>query len=274
MSIDYEVDFGELAGVIGTVKGVAKVLNDQKYMDRALTHAWKRAKTAFDNDAAAYAVATGTIPHMFEWGTQGVNKGRTNRRMPPTSPEAKLWKHELSGYGRTKEASFVFQPSVVPVPPPTTAKTGVPRAELDKLTGGPYIFAAKAAIMEAGTAVTIRPREGDKLFVPFGQEGPRGESSRGRNFVFTKSPVHVIPGKTIAGNFSKFWLLWWSTEGSKIVTEQIQNRVDYEVENLVDSIGRSMAKRPMKPSSRSFMLTVEKAKALAERTLYEMEAEE
>ncbi|SRR6266498_3168602 len=268
MTIDYNVDFSEMAGIIGVVNGAAKILDDSRFMDRLITHAHKRTKPSFNNDAAAYAAATGTIRHMFEWGTAGINPGRTNRRMSPNDPMARLWEHTLTGTGKTKVAGFVFRPSLVPIPAPTVAKTGVPSSELAKLTGGPYLFTNKAAVIETARPVTIRPKDSDWLFVPFGPEGPRGASVRkGRNFIFTKGPVHTIPGKRLAGNFSKFWVAWWETEGASIMAEKMQTRIDYEMENLVDSIGRTMGARPSKVKSMQFNVQIAAAKRAAESML-------
>lgn len=268
--VDLKADFSQLASFIGTVQGASKALEDAKFMDMLLTRAHAEAKTQFDGDAAVYAVATGTLGHMYEWGTAGINNGRTTRRQDPLSEGAKLWRHKLTGFGTTKEASFIFQASVVPVPKPTVERTGVPKAELMKLTGGPYVFAGKAAIMEAGTTVTIRPRGNNKLFVPFGQEDARNPIARrlGRNFVFTKGPINTIPGKNYAGNFSKYWMVWWNTEGDRIMTDSVQQAVDNRMTTLVDSIGRKMGGRPSKISFAQFKIEVAAAKKYAEREMY------
>jgi hypothetical protein len=266
--IDITADFSELAEFIGTFQGAAKVLEDSKYMDALLTHAHRQASIQFDGDIAAYALATNTMGHMYEWGTAGINTGRTTRRMDPLSEGAKLWRHQLSGRGMTKEASFVFQPSVVPVPAPTVEITGVPRAQLRMLTGGPYVFVAKAAIMEAGTVVTIRPRGDNKLFVPFGKEGPRNPAYAGRTFIFTKGPIRTVPGKNYAGNFSKYWMVWWSSEGDKIMSESVQSAVDAKMTQLVDSLGRNMGNRPSRTTAATWKMSVDKARQFAERRMY------
>ena len=272
MSIEYTTDFDDIAGIIGTVKGMAKVMNEPRYLDRIITHAYKRTTPEFDTAAAAYGLATGSINHMFEWGTAGINSGRTTRRMQPTDPMSHLWTHHITGNGRNKQASFQFKPSVVPVPPPTVARTGVPREELDKLTGGPYIFSAKAAVMETGVRVTIAPNESEWLFVPFGPGGPHSYDSgrkKKRNFIFTKSPIETIPGKTVAGNFSKFWLVWWGTEGSRVLTDRVQAQIDYQTEQLMaEAALENRAIRPSKLSTRTFELKVKKAQEFARRRLY------
>jgi len=268
--IKYKVNMNELAGVIGTIQGAAKVLEDRDYIDAVLRHAHGRAADRFDQDASAYALATGTINHMFEWGTAGINRGRTTRRMNPDSQEAKLWRHHLTGMNGDLQASFNFQPSVVPIPKPTVVRTGVPRTVLNRLTGGPYVFTGKAAIMEAGLTVTIRPRGDNMLFVPFGNESAKDPSARahGRNYIFTKGPINTVPGKTVAGNFSKFWIAWWSTEGDHIVGDYTQRKIDRKLDTLVDSIGRRIGQRPIRMTAKSFSMNVEKARKLAEREMY------
>jgi hypothetical protein len=270
--IELQADWSALAEVIGTVKGATKVLDDSRFMDLLITRAHTEAAIQFDGDAAAYAAATGTLGHMYEWGTAGINTGRTTRRMDPLSSDAKLWRHTLAGNGRTKEAGFNFQPSVVPIPAPTVKATGVPRAQLALLKGGPYVFAAKASIMESGTTVTIRPRGDNMLFLPFGPDGPRSSKYAGLTHIWTRGPIRSQPGKTYAGNFSKFWLAWWASEGEKIMSESIETAVDVKMRNLLDSAGRRMGTRPTKMSTAQFKIDMSKAQVTAERKMYaEME---
>jgi hypothetical protein len=267
--IDLQADWSALSEMIGTVQGAVKVLDDSKFMDLLITRAHAEAKVQFDGDAAAYAMATGTLGHMYEWGTAGINSGRTTRRMDPLSEGAKLWRHTLTGSGTTKEAGFNFQPSVVPIPKPTVKATGVDRATLSLLKGGPYVFAAKAAIMEAGTTVTIRPRGDNMLFLPFGPEGPRNPKYAGKTYIWTRGPIRSVPGKTYAGNFSKFWLAWWAAEGDRVMTESIETAVNRKMQTMLDKAGRRMGTRPTKISARTFKLDLSKARANAERQMYE-----
>lgn len=267
--IDLKADFGALADMIGTVQGATKVLNDSKFMDLLITRAHAEAAVQFDGDAAAYAEATGTLGHMYEWGTAGINSARTTRRMNPLSEGAKLWKHTLTGSGTSKEAGFNFQPSVVPIPKPTVTATGVDRPTLSLLKGGPYIFAAKAAIMESGVSVTIKPRGNNMLFMPFGPEGPHNPKYAGKTYIWTRGPIKTVPGKTYAGNFSKFWLTWWNAEGDRIMTDSIEQSVNMKMKTLLDSAGRSMGNRPTKISVAQFRLNLNQAKANAERKMYE-----
>lgn len=268
-TIDLSADWSQLAEFVGTIQGAVKVLEDNSYMDLLLTRAHAEAAIQFDGDTAAYALATNTLGHMYEWGTVGINTARTTRRMDPLSSGAKLWKHTFTGNGANKQAGFMFQPSVVPVPAPTVETTGVPLAQLRKLTGGPYVFSGKAAIMESGISVTIRPRGNNKLFVPFGKEGPRNPKYAGRTFIFHPGPIRTVPGKNYAGNFSKFWMTWWNTEGDRMMTDSVQQSVDIKMQTLVDSIGRKMGGRPTKSTIRTWKISVDAARANAERKMYE-----
>lgn len=259
-TMNYEVDWGGLAGVIGTITGASRVVDDDKYMDMVLTEAHKRAADQFDRDAVAYAESTGQIRHMFEWGTPGINEGSSNMHFSPNSPQAKLWTHRLTGGGKEKSASFVFRPSIANVPPPTPEKTGVTQTELNKLTGGPYVFRMKAAVFESGRAVVIRPRNVSKLFVA---------PANGRHgFVFTKGPVRAIPGASLAGNFSTFWMGWWSSQGDQIVTDYVEDETTKKMATLVDSIGRRIGRRPIRKSTVAFRMDVEQARKFAERQMY------
>ena len=106
--------------------------------------------------------------------------------------------------------------------------------------------------------------------MPFGPEGPRNPKYAGRTYIWHRGPIRSVPGKTYAGNFSKFWIAWWNTEGDRVMTDAVESMVSTKMQTMVDKAGRRMGNRPTKVSTYSFKIQMDKARALAEREMYEV----
>lgn len=271
----WDINLGQVAQLIGTVYGADKAVKTNVYIDSLMRAAHADATKQFDMDLAAQAAATQMFNHMYEWGTIGINKGRTSRRMSPLNPEAQLWKHRLSGgTGRTKGIDFTFRASKVPVPQPTTAKTRVSREHLDRLSGRKHIFYWKAPIIESGMKVKLRPKYAKAIFVPFyGQ--PRSphltSAQRRRGFLYHKGPLTNIPGhgtiqgRDLAGNFTAFWETWWNTAGNSIIANNMADEFNEHLREILAMAGKA-GKTNTNKSFRFEILTAEKeTKAFLER---------
>lgn len=264
----FDINLGEVAQLIGTIYGAEKTVKTNVYIDHLLRAAHSEAAEQFNKDIAAQAIATQRFNHMYEWGTAGINKGRTSRHMNPLSPEAMLWKHKLSG-GRSKSKGidWSFRASKVPVPQPTTAKTMVARKFLDKLSGRKHIFYWKAPIIESGMKVKLRPKYTDKIFVPFyGQ--PRSpkldKATIKRGFLFHKGPLTNVPGhgtiqgRDLTGNFTVFWEEWWNSAGSTILNEKMYRAVDEQVREALTKAGAKTGSRSRSKTWSFDILTAER----------------
>lgn len=246
-AMKYLVDLASLASTIGAMQGIDDAADSDQYMSNLLESAHTKAAEEFDLEVIAAATASGSMNHMFEWGTAGINKGRTTRRMNPNNPEAKLWKHTFTGSGKNREADYIFEPSKVPVPLPTTAKTGISQQYLSKLKGK-HIFWNKAAVMEAGTPVHISPKnKGGKLFIPHMDNPP--PSARpidiARGFTMYSGTVTVTPGAHSAGTFEAFWKRFWDGRGSKIMEEEINRSFREDMDRaLAGTKGKSSMTPP------------------------------
>lgn len=209
--MDFKVDFKEMSEFIGEGEAWVALSKDKAYINMVMDHAFQEANDRFNVQAAAAAASgAANIRHMFEWGTLGINLGRTNRRARPTSENARLWVTSFKGRGGSKALDFTYKLSTAKVPLPNKSRTGVSISG-SKLKQN-HVFRWKARVMETGTAVNIK-NKGKKKFLVF----PRRD---GKGFVFVsrkKQPVVSVPGAKSAGNFSAFFESYWQGEGNEIM---------------------------------------------------------
>lgn len=269
----WDINLGEVAQMVGSIYGVTETVKTSYYIDALMRYAHSEAAQQFNRDIAAQAIATQMFNHMYEWGTAGINKGRTTRRMNPLSPEAMLWEHRLSGgRSRSKGIDWKFRASKVPVPQPTTAKTKVAREHLDRLSGRKHIFFWKAPIIEYGMKVKLRPKYANAIFVPFYGK-PRSPhlspEDRKRGFIFHKGPLTNVPGhgtiqgRDLAGNFTAFWESWWNGAGSQILESKMNGAVDKHVEEAFARAG----KKGSRGRSKNWRFEIKTAERETERFL-------
>lgn len=221
--IHYLVDFDSIAVMIGAMEAAADVANTDRYIAKLIKSAHDTVSDEFDSAFVASAMASSVFSHMFEWGTAGINNGRTTRRMSPNNKESHLWEHDLIGSGKNQSITYRFLPSKVPVPQPTTTKTGISQKYLSRLNGK-HIFWNKAAIMEAGTPVHIAPKNAGKLFIPLmGWNGPNlRPQDKARGFIMTSKGVTVTPGGEHIGAFNAYWERFWQGQGNKDMQEHME----------------------------------------------------
>lgn len=249
----FDINLGEVAQLIGTIYGAEKAVKTNVYIDHLMRAAHSEAAEQFNRDIASVAVATQRFNHMYEWGTAGINKGRTSRRMDPMNPEAMLWQHKLTGgRGKHKGIDWKYRASKVPVPQPTTAKTKVAREFLDKLSGRKHIFYWKAPIIESGMKVKLRPKYSNMIFVPFYGK-PRSpkldKRTIQRGFLFHAGPLTNVPGhgtiqgRDLTGNFTAFWEEWWNGTGSAVLSNSMYQAVDKQMAEALKKAGAKTGTR-------------------------------
>lgn len=266
-SITYMVDLEQVATTIGAIELAATYADTDRYIARLINAAHSKAARAFDAEAISKAMTTQTLNHMFEWGTAGINNGKTTRRMRPDSPEAKLWHHTITGAGRDKAVGFIFDASKVPVPQPTTTKTGISQEYLSKVKGK-HIFWNKAAIMESGTPVKIKPKNGGKLFIPLnGYDSPSLRPiDKARGFIMTRKSVTVVPGGRHAGTFNALWERFWEGTGQVIMQADMEEGLQAHLEQ-VKLKAEHTSPRMAPASSNQVSKAVAKGRALAVQTM-------
>lgn len=229
--MEISVDLEPTLYAIGAMQAFSRSLNDKVYIDALFDEAFEKADAAFDKHADAVA-RTGAISHMYEWGTVGVNKGRSNMRLAPENPKAKLWSNFSVGSGLNRSIAWVYRPSVATVPKPTSAETGMSAEVISLLR--PQYFTWKAEVMEENRTVTISPQEAKFLLLPATKEnrarfdGWRPNDLK-RGYMLTQKTIESQPGKNAYyGSFTGIWDAFWLGEGSNIISEEIGRMVEQD----------------------------------------------
>lgn len=234
--LKWRADFDALGELSGTLAGIEHITqNEDRYMNALLRDAHNQATEKFDMAAIASA---SVISHMFEFGTVGVTPGA--KRLSPFDKRSHLWGHILEGQGKDVNVTFKFKPAVMPNPMPTTAATGVPSKYLKRISRRKYFFWNKAFVMESGQEVSIRPKRGPFLFVPFyGQPatGTNAGSSRGYMMWNAKrlGPIKVRPGAQSRGNFGLVWNGWWNSTGANMMGNEVYKNYERDFSDAINA---------------------------------------
>lgn len=208
-------------------------------------------------------MATGKINHVFEWGAVGINDAPGATPINPTSPMARLWTHQLVGRGAVKSIDFQYRASHVPVPLPDADSTGIDAEYLSGDTGPKrrHVFHWKAPIMELGIAVNIKPKYAKALFIPLrGNPMTDNEKVIERGFAMTSRAVTMVPGEQFAGEFSKFWIAWWNTEGRTLIEEAAQKAIADDSMDTIATTGTEARRYVGGAKNKPFSLQVSLAR--------------
>lgn len=220
--ISLTADFGSVINGIAAADAYMSIDTNAEYYDAVLEYAFNSANNEFNDMAAAYG-QTGAIKHMFEWGTNGINRQATNVRPQPTEERARLWKTFLISTGPQGGAyvDFEFKPSIAQVP----ISTAVPQ-EIRALMHR-HVFRWKAKVMEEGTPVTISRLQAQFLLIPYrtGLSGFR-PSDKARGYTLTKGDIQAVPGRRVAGSFTAFWEKYWLSRGVEKMGIAIEDEIN------------------------------------------------
>lgn len=221
--VEFFTDFSALAKFIGAGKALAQSEDDQLYLDNLAEAAFNDVENEFNIEAAAMGAA-GTIKHMFEWGTQGINRGRTNMRPNPLSERARLWGTKLNARGLNGTYEYYFKPSVAFVPKPTSTETGMDPEVIANMRK--HIFWNKAMVFETGMEVTIARKEAKFLLMPAFKNTDTSMWRRTdikRGYRLLKNPVILQPGQQTAGRFTGFWTDFWEGRGQEMIDARMES---------------------------------------------------
>ena len=235
--------------LIGSYMGMSDAIEEDEYVEGLIKQAHGHAANAF-NVAAASAATAGIMTHVYEFGTAGITRGRVV--FPdPVQEEARLWIHTIHGRGGHQDIGYAFRPATQPNPFPTTAETGVPNKYLQKLSRRKYIFWNKAFVSETGQSVTIKPKNGALLFVPFGPNGPRADDAttamKNKNFMMYRGSITNTPGATQKGTFTSFWMKWWASMGQELLEEDMRKSVSMDIALAEKQIQKTASSETLKP---------------------------
>lgn len=146
----------------------------------------------FDNQMDAVArVQPDNFWHVYE--SNGIG-----------SPGLRLWDHTLSGRGRNRVANVNFKASRVPVP----VDEALTRAgdNVKTVEEGLHVFVWKAPIVEYRLPVTITPKRGQYLVFAIGED-----------IIFSRGPIHTVPGNTVGGSFTAMLAKFYSGDAQSAV---------------------------------------------------------
>jgi len=254
------VDLTGVAAMLGSGLAMTDTVMDKQYQDAIIDAAYHSVNETFNSEAAAYAAAGGAIRHMFEWGTVGINRKRTNKRPLPNSEAARLWTNHLQGVGLSKTLTYTFKPSLAFVPKPTKRDTGMDVETIEMLRD--HVFTWKAMVMETGASVTVRPVNAKMLLMPLYDATGASTRDRQRGYRLGRGPYTFEPGAKVAGNFTTFWAAFWEGRGQGLMNESIESQIETDFMPAIYQQKRGNI-RPAVPGSFTKMVEEEKRRVSA-----------
>lgn len=224
MADDFTADASGAYGAMGYIAGITAQVKTAAYLDSVVTYTHATLATFFDNWLDALARTTPReFQHVYEWPT-----GFRQYEQTVGNPGARLWRHTLKGGTGTREASFRFLPSKTFVPVDPLLLSPNPRTGR-VVKEHVHMFELKAAAMEYGISVSLKPKLAKYLAFPSGNVRP----------MFTKGPVNFTAGGGVTkGKFTAAYMVWWA--------EQAQGHFDKDIaptlsKDLIDQAGMNAA---------------------------------
>jgi hypothetical protein len=208
MADNFNADSSGAYGAMGYIAGIAKSVNTAAYLDSVVTYTHATLATFFDNWLDALArTSPREFQHVYEWPNDFRQYEQT-----VGMPTARLWRHTLKGGSGTREASFRFMPSKTFVPVDPLLLSPNPRTGR-VVKENVHIFELKAAAMEYGLGISLRPKLAKYLAFPSGNVRP----------MFTKGPVNYTAGGGVTkGKFTAAYLAWWTTQAPQHFDKDIR----------------------------------------------------
>lgn len=236
--VTFAISIQEVFDSIAAGYALGGSATDPRYIDAVVDYAFKEADDVFNEQAAALA-RTGMFKHMYEWGTIGVNTGKTDVRLRPESPAARLWMTFTEGQGLDRTIWYAYRNSVATVPKPTKAATGMSTEVIGKMRD--HVFWDKARVFEEGETVTIARKKAKWLLIP-AYEGQRRRMRYRKNdikrgYALAQGPITFTPGEAGAYNtFTSFFMTFWAGRGDEILETSVNTQIlsDFEPEFLTD----------------------------------------
>lgn len=257
--LDFAIDLRSLSKTIGSGLGVTQAVDDNAYMDAVIKNAYDVAKEAFHTEAAAAAASGTNIKHMFEQGTLGINRRKSNMRPNPNSERARLWEDVIVGEGKKHTLTYVFKPSLGFVPKPRRSDTNMDQEVIDQMSD--HVFTWKARIMETGEMVNIAPKEAKFLLIPIMKNDMEARPTDRRRGYTISTGVTAQPGRGTQGNFTAYWTQFWEGRGGDIMNASVGTQIETDFIPVVPG-GASGLQRPHRGT---FEAAVAKESKIAKR---------
>lgn len=237
----------QLAEGIGSYLGMMEGLKQRDYMDDLLRSAHAKVSVDFNRAAMTAAMGGANFKHMYEYGTVGINDSGLANYASGMNKNARLWENVITGGGGRKTISFTFLPSKKNVPPHDFEELGIDPSTAPPLkvdTGErKYKWPSKAAVIESGADVKVKPRWSKMVFVPIKTEGmpARYFGDPDRGYVWTKEGHTYSPGESSGGTgkFTTFFTTWWSTTGGELMGDEMMDTVNRQLKEVSATIKTS-----------------------------------
>jgi hypothetical protein len=177
--------------------------------------------------------------HVYEWPSRWHRFHETVGQ-----PEARLWRHTLTGRGRSKIASFQFLASKRPSPVDPILLEPGPSGKTVK--EGVHIFVWKAPAMEYGMDITVTPKLSAYLAYVYGKKqqdekngwdfGRRGfresKMSPGMGVQFSDGPVEFEAGGGVTNlQFTSAFVGWWRGVADQSFEHVIRPKLEGDLVN-------------------------------------------
>lgn len=226
------------AALNGYIAGISKTVKTTLYIESALEYTHAVLSVMFDQWLDTVAEANPhEFQHVYEWPTKYQKFKETVGQ-----PEARLWRHTLSGRGRNKVASFQFLASKRPTPVDPILLEPGPSGKTVK--EGVHIFVWKAPAMEYGMDITVTPKlsaylayvygkkqQDDKQGWDFGRRGFReSKINPGTGVQFSDGPVEFEAGGGVTNlQFTSAFVGWWRAMADQTFEHGVRHRLENDL---------------------------------------------
>ncbi len=213
-------DLSEALKFGAAMEALGQELNTDRHLTAVTRAAYEILSDEFNN--AMHTAARANVEryhHVYEWDHVG-------------APGFHLWRLNLSGRGGDRRVSWSWRPSKTTVP--TTHNVngtekflpadGFDPERLNQI----HIFTWKAPVMEYGVTVTVRPRLSHVLVFPNNQQQGAGGRMGPGVATFSPHPETITPGAQVQGNFTTFFLGFFTTQSKQILEQSFEKDRDSE----------------------------------------------
>ena len=215
------LDASQMSGITGLIDGFADTIKTDKLISTVVGYVQSELGKEFGDAVDRMAMKMPmSFLHVYEWGANYHDFSTVGQK------HMRLWKLTQVGTGRSRAISFVFLPSVRPVPihpdllePGKTGKT---------VREGVHVFTWKAPIMEYGIRVTIKRKPGTNVLVWIDNEDGRIRFGKGpqKSFPGGVSPYGKPNQRRV---FTTFFINWWQTDAPRIYDEKIRPKIENDI---------------------------------------------
>lgn len=214
------LDASQMSGITGLIDGFATTIQTDKLISTVVGYVQSELGKRFGEAVDSMAEKMpGSFLHVYEWGNSYHDYSTIGRK------QFRLWRLTQVGTGRSRAVSFVFLPSVKPVPiHPDLLDPGESGKAVKE---GVHVFTWKAPIMEYGIRVTVRRLEGTKALAFIDNRTGEIRFSKGPHTFQAGVSPHGQPNQRRV--FTSFFINWWSSDAEEIYETELRPRIENDI---------------------------------------------